>query len=110
MIDIYNLLCEMSSSTNADNRIKEILILGQGLTVQLDDTAINLEAKYSVNITKSRKKICLTLHYNTAISFLYAYGVKVYQLKLKDSKIKLYSLCLGTISKDVTIDNMEKLD
>ena len=93
-----------------DNRKKEILILGEGLTDQLDDTAINLEAKYSVNITKSIKKICLTLHYNTANSFLYAYGVKVYQFKLKDSKIKLYSLSLGTILNNFTIDSMEKSD
>ena len=37
---------------------KNILILNEGLTDGLDDTTIMTEAKYSVNISKSRKKIC----------------------------------------------------
>ena len=52
----------------------------------------------------------LSLHYNTANNVLYAIGVKVYQFKSKDSEIKLYPLCLGTISKNFAIDNMKKLD
>ena len=35
---------------------------------------------------------------------------KIYQFKAKDSEIRKYSLCLGNISKDVTIDNMKKTD
>ena len=35
----------------------------------LDDTTITAEAKYSVNITNSIKKICLSLFYNAANSF-----------------------------------------
>ena len=34
-------------------------------------------------------------------------GVKVYQFKAKDSKIKPYALCLGNISKDVTVNSMK---
>ena len=32
----------------------------------------------------------------------------MYQFKAKDSEIKDYTLCLGNISKDFTIDNMKK--
>ena len=32
----------------------------------------------------------------------------MYQFKAKYSKIKSYSLCLGNILKDFTIDNMRK--
>ena len=32
--------------------------------------------------------------------------VKMYQFKAKDLDIKPYSLCLGNISKDFTLDNM----
>ena len=32
----------------------------------------------------------------------------MYQFKAKDSEIKPYSLCLGNISKDFTIDNVNK--
>ena len=30
-------------------------------------------------------------------------------MKTKDSKLNAYPLCLGSISKDFTIDNMKKL-
>ena len=32
----------------------------------------------------------------------------MYQFKAKDSEIKPYSLCLGNISKDFTVDKMTK--
>ena len=47
-----------SPSRHTDKRKKNILILNEGLTGGLDDTTIMTEAKYSVNISKSRKKIC----------------------------------------------------
>ena len=45
-----------SLSLHADNRKKHILVLGEGLTTRLDGTAITVEEKYSVNITRFRKK------------------------------------------------------
>ena len=42
-------------SVNADNWKKDILVLGEGPTDGLDDTTITTEAKYSINITRSRK-------------------------------------------------------
>ena len=33
------------------------------------------------------KEKCLSLHYNGSNSFLYGYGVKSYQFKVKDSEI-----------------------
>ena len=42
-----------------------------------------INGKYSVNVTKARKKVCLSLHYNESNTFLYADGVKVYQFKAK---------------------------
>ena len=47
-----------SPSRHTDKRKKNILILNEGLTDGLDDTTVMTEAKYSFNITKSRKKIC----------------------------------------------------
>ena len=69
-----------------------------------------VEAKYSVNITKSIKKICLSLLYNASNGFLYANGVKVYHLQVKYSEIKPYSLCLGNYSEDFAVDNMKSPD
>ena len=59
---------------------------------ELDDATITVDAKYSVNITKFRKKICLSLHYSEANNFLYTNCVKIYQFKAKDSEIKPYPL------------------
>ena len=39
---------------------------------------------------------------------MYSNGVKIYQFKANDSGTKLYSLCLGKISRDYTVDNMKK--
>ena len=50
----------------------------------------------------------LSLHYNESNSFLFVNATKIYQFKAKDSEIKDYTLCLGNISKDFAINNMEK--
>ena len=39
---------------------KNILILGEGLTQELDETILTAEKKYSINFTTSRKKFCLS--------------------------------------------------
>ena len=50
----------------------------------------------------------LTLHYNRSNSLLFVNATKIYQYKAKDSGMKYYTLCLGNISKDFTINNMKK--
>ena len=91
-------------------RKNDVLVLGESPKQGLDDTRNTkktAEAKYSVNITKSKKKICLILYYNGRDSFLYASGMKIYQFKAKDSEIKPYPLCLGDILNDFTVDNIK---
>ena len=50
-----------SSSKHTDNRKKDILVLGERLSDGLDDSTVTAEIKDSVNCTKSRNKICLSL-------------------------------------------------
>lgn len=90
---------------HVDNIRKYILIFGKNRTGELDDTT---EAKCSVNITRSRKKICWSLHCNEGNSFLYANCVKIYWFKEKCSEIILYPLCLGNISKCLLTDSVKK--
>ena len=52
-------------------RKKVILVLNKGPREELDDAAITTEAKYSVNITKLRKKCFFSLHNNATNSFWY---------------------------------------
>ena len=71
---------ENSLSVHADNREKEILVLGEEPMDGLYDTSLTPKAKYIVNITKSRKKINLSLHYNAGNSFLCANCMKIQAL------------------------------
>ena len=46
--------------------------------------------------------------YNGGNSYLFVNGTEIYKFKAKDSEIHAYSLCLGNISKDWSVDNMKK--
>ena len=54
---------------------------------------------YSINFTVTRKKFCLSLHYNGANSYLFVNGTEIYKFKAKGSKILVGPICLGHISK-----------
>ena len=62
---------------------------------------------YSFNFTDHRKKFCLSLHYNVVNSYLFVNSTEIIKFKAKDSNIVATPLCLGNISKDWPIDNME---
>ena len=63
---------------------------------------------YSINFTRTKKRFCLSLHYNGANSYLFVNGTEIYKFKAKDSEIVASPLCLGNISKDWSTDNMKK--
>ena len=54
----------MSSSAHANNKTKNIIILGEGIKQGLNDTTLTAEKMYSINFTLIRNKFCLSLHYN----------------------------------------------
>ena len=60
---------------------------------------------YSINFTATKKKFCLSLHYNGAKSYL---QIEIYKFKAKDAEIVATPLCLVNISKDWSVDNMKK--
>ena len=96
----------MSSSPYIDNKKKYILVLAKGPTQKLKHM-LTVEKLYSINFTENNKKLCLTLHYNETNSYLYINGTEIIKFKAKDSEIVAYPLCLGNISKDVSVDNMK---
>ena len=75
----------MSSSVHVDNKEKDILILGEGPTQQLDDTTLTAEAKYPINFTQSGKRFVLSLHYNVTV-FCLLMLQKYINSKLKTQK------------------------
>ena len=79
-----------------------------GPTQGLDDTTLTPEAKYSINFSKSKKKVCLSLYYNGRNSFLFVNFTKIYQFKAKYSAIKNHPVCLGNISGDFSANTWKK--
>ena len=86
---------------------KDILILGKGPTQGLEHT-LTAEKMYSINFTVTKKKFCLSLHYNGANSYLFVNGTEIYKFKANDSEIVATPLCLGNTSKDWSTDNMKR--
>ena len=78
---------DMSSSVHVDNKKKDILILGEGPKQRLDGTTLTAEKKYSISFTPSRKKFCLSLHYNGANSYYLLMVQKLLNLKQKIRKL-----------------------
>ena len=97
----------MSTSIHTDNKKKDILVLGREPTQGLESTS-TAEKMYSINFTITKKKFCLSLHYNGRNSYLFASGTEIIKFKAKDSEIVASPLFLGNISKDWSTDNMKK--
>ena len=72
----------MSSSTKIDNRKKDILIFGNGPTQGLEHT-LSAEKMHSINFTVTKKKFCLSLHYNGANSYLFVSGTEIFKFKAR---------------------------
>ena len=99
----------MSSFLHVDNKGKYILTLGEEPTQGLDNTTLTVEAIYPINFMQPNKNFALSVHYNGSNSFLILHATKIYQFKAKNFEIKDYTLFLGNISKDFTINNMKKM-
>ena len=98
---------DMSYFAHIDNKKKDILVLGKGTTQGLENT-LTAEKMYSINFTLTKKKFCLSLHYNGENSYLFVNGTEIYKFKAKDSEIVASPLCLGNISKDWSTDNIKR--
>ena len=98
----------MDSSTNLDNKGKDILILGKGPTQGLGEHSLSGEKMYSINFIKVNTKFCLSLHCNGDNSYLFVNDTEIVKFQAKDSMIVPNNLCLGNVSKNVSASNMEK--
>ena len=99
---------DMSSSVHANNRAKNILVLGKDFLQGIDITKIYAEKMYSINFSATKKRFCLSLHYNEDDSYLFVNGTEITKFKAKDSEIVENPLCLGDISKDFSESNTKK--
>ena len=86
---------------------KDILVLAKGPTQGLENI-LTAKEMCPINLTATKNKFCLSLHYNGASSYLFVNGKEIEKFKGKDSEIVGSLLCLGNISKDWSTDNMKR--
>ena len=63
---------------------------------------------YSIKFTTTRKKFCLSLHYNRDNSYLFGNSTEIIKFKAKDSETVANPLSLENISEDFSVANMKK--
>ena len=99
---------DLSNSVHANNKANNILVLGKGFIQGVNGTKIYAEKMYTPNFTVHGKKVCLSLHYNGENNYLFVNNREITKFKAANSKIALYPLCLGNISKDFSTTNALK--
>ena len=98
---------DMSSSAHIDNKKEDILVIVKGPTQGLEHT-LTAGKMCLINFTVAKSKFRLSLHYNGANSYLFINGTEIYKFIAKYSEVLATLLCLGNISKDLSIDNIKK--
>ena len=94
---------DISSSIHVDNKKKYIKSWWRYYT-----KIRCMKKSISVNFTENNKKIWLSWHYNGANSYLFVNSIEIIKFKTKDSENVVTPLCLKSISKDFSVDNMKK--
>ena len=59
--NVVNFGVHMSSSVHIDNINKAVSILGKGPTQWLDDTKLSAELEYSINFSRSQRKVFIIM-------------------------------------------------
>ena len=80
---------------------KNILVLAKDFVQGINGTTIYAEKLYKIYFPEKNKKICLTLHYNGANSYLFVNSTEIHKFEAKDTEIVASPLCLGNISKEL---------
>ena len=62
---------DMTNPKHANNKTKDVLVLGHGLIQKIDDATIYGEKMYSPNFTVANKIFCLNLHTIMVMTVIY---------------------------------------
>ena len=100
---------DLSSSVHTNNRKNNILVLGKDFTQGINGATIYAEGSvYPTNFTEQDKKFVLSLDYNDDNSYLFVNVIQQVKFKTKNSEISRNLSCLGNISTEFSISNMQK--
>ena len=97
-----------NSLVHANNKANNIYVVGDLFVQGINDTTLYAEKVYSQNFTAASKKFVLSLYYNGDNSYLFVNGKQELKFKAKDDQIVKEILCLGNISDDWTVANVEE--
>ena len=89
---------DLSSSSHANNKTRNILGLGKDFIQGIDGTTMYAEKMYSSNFTADNKTSCLILHYNSHNTYSFVNGKEIINFEAKYYEIVPCSLYLGNIS------------
>ena len=78
-----------SSSSHTDNCKNNFLVLGEGPTDDINDSIGAAEKKFSINFSKAKTKLCLSLHYNRDNSYLFVNGKRLHKFKAGNKNANL---------------------
>ena len=84
----------MSLSPHIDNKKKDILIHGKGLTQRLSEHSLTAGKLYWINFAKKNIKFCLSLRYNGANSYFFVNGTETIKFKAKNFLKLLHIHCV----------------
>ena len=90
---------DISSSVHVYNSKDTFLVKVQ------HNIALPAEAKYSINFNE---QFCLSLHNNGVNKYMFVNGVAIYKFKAENFETNADLLCLATVSRDFSADNMKK--
>ena len=65
-----------NASSHTDNCKNNFLLLGEGLTDDINGSVGSAEKNFSIKFGKAKTKFCLSLHYRSDSSYLLVYGEK----------------------------------
>ena len=88
-----------SSSSHADNRKNNSLILGEGPTFRIKVSFGSVEKMFSINSSRPNTKFCLSLHYNADNNYLFVNRKEIFKFKADNKNVNFPTqFCLGSIS------------
>ena len=76
-----------TSSSQADNRKNNFLILGEVPTYGINVSFGSPEKKFNINFTKTNTKFCSVLHYNPGNSYLLVNGKEIFKFKADNKNV-----------------------
>ena len=98
-----------SSSTHANNKANNILVMGDGFVQGINDMTLYAEKIYSQNFTQPNKKFVLSLHYNRNDSYLFINGKQELKFKAKPYPVLIEKrLCIEHLSAQWSTSESEK--